>query len=210
MKRLHDQKQIEDWLKRSNISSYFSTPDLKFLVLQYQKGEFVTSANQKLDNILFVVDGVVRIYGLRENGTISPVNQLNAPIILGDMEFSQQQASSFFTEAVTEVTCIALPIQQYEEQLHSDILFLHALLRSYAAKMKQITLVEIPSETIEERVILYLKNFCPTHELIGIEAATLQLRCSRRQLQRVLQKLCAEGKVNKTGKGRYKLTHPHN
>ena len=40
---------------------------------------------------------------------------------------------------------------------------------------------------------------------MGMESATLQLRCSRRQLQRVLKKLCLQGKIEKVGKGRYRL-----
>lgn len=101
MKKINDSQQINDWLRQSNINSYFSTPNLKFVVVQYQKGEFLTYPNKKLDHILFVADGAIRIYGLRENGTVLPVNQQNAPIILGDMEFSQKEASLFFTEAVT-------------------------------------------------------------------------------------------------------------
>ena len=175
------------------------------MLYQYQKGEQITSPNKNLDSILFVVDGTIRIYGLRRDGAISPVNQQNAPIILGDMEFSTHEKSKFFAEAVTDVICVALPIKQHEKQLHCDILFLHTLLHSYAKKMQLFTMIDALAETIEERVLLYLKDFSPTHELIGIEAAILQLRCSRRQLQRVLQKLCAEGKVEKIGKGRYRL-----
>lgn len=207
MKRINDLKQVDVLLDKSGIRNYFSTQNLSFQVYQYQKGELLAAPNRQLKNILFVIDGAIRIYGLRENGTITPVNQKNAPIILGDMEFITQEAPPFFAEAMSDVTCIALPIRQYEEQLNIDILFLHTLLRSYAEKMKLLVLVDIPAETIEDRVLLYLKNFCPSYELIGIEAATLQLRCSRRQLQRVLQKLCAEGKVEKTGKGKYRLLY---
>ena len=49
-----------------------------------------------------------------------------------------------------------------------------------------------------------MKRNAPAFELNGIEAAVLQLRCSRRQLQRVLKKLCETGQVEKTGKGRYR------
>lgn len=83
--------------------------------------------------------------------------------------------------------------------------FLQMLLRSYGEKLRLFAFVDVPAETIEERVLLYLRHVCPSHELRGIEAAVLQLRCSRRQLQRVLAKLCASGEVEKLGKGRYRL-----
>ena len=51
-----------------------------------------------------------------------------------------------------------------------------------------------------------MANLSPEHELYRISEAIYALRCSRRQLQRVLRKLADEGKIMKTGKGRYKLS----
>ena len=60
--------------------------------------------------------------------------------------------------------------------------------------------MDVAAATIEERVVLYMQA-TPGRELWGIENAVLQLRCSRRQLQRVLKKLCASGRAEKTAKG---------
>lgn len=206
MRKLRDSKQIHDWIEKGNVRGYFSTPDLNFLVYQYEKGEKITSPDKRLEEILFITEGTIRIYGIRDDGTVTPVNQQNAPTILGDIEFVEPGTTPFFTEAVTGVTCIALPIKPYEQQLNADIRFLHILLHSYAQKLQIFAFVDAPAGTIKERVLLYLKNICPDHELRGIEAAVLQLRCSRRQLQRALQQLCAEGKIEKVGKGRYRLS----
>ena len=46
---------------------------------------------------------------------------------------------------------------------------------------------------------------CPEETLSGLERETFRLHCSARQLQRVLNQLAAEGRVEKTGKGRYRL-----
>ncbi len=208
MERTNDPRLVEYWLDKGKIRDHFSTKDLKFSVCQYKKGELITVPDKKLEDILFVVDGTVRIYAIREDGALSPVNQQNAPTILGDMEFSSQEDPPFFTEAVTDVVCAAVSTKQYGPQLHTDILFLHALLHSYAEKMKGAFSLDVLGQTIEERVLLYLETVCPARELVGIEGATLQLRCSRRQLQRVLSKLCADGKVVKNGKGRYQLVKP--
>ena len=64
--------------------------------------------------------------------------------------------------------------------------------------------MDVAAATIEERVVLYMQA-TPGRELWGIENAVLQLRCSRCQLQRVLKKLCASGRAEKTGKGYYRL-----
>ncbi|MCO8194153.1 MULTISPECIES: Crp/Fnr family transcriptional regulator [Anaerofustis] len=205
MKKINDLKQIEKILKKTNIKKYFSTENLKFVIYKYDKGEQITSPDKKLDDILFITDGIIRIYGLRDNGTISPVNQQKAPIIIGDIEFTNQGNPPFFTDAATDVTCLALSIKKYKKELENDIPFLHLLLRSYSEKLQFFAFVEAAAETVEQRVLLYLKNISPSNKLEGIDASALKLRCSRRQLQRVLTKLCQSGQIEKTGKGKYKL-----
>lgn len=205
MKTIRDKKLLAYWLEKSGTADCFSTPGLSFSLRRYEKGEPMTVPGKRPEELLFVVEGTVRIYGIRSNGSISPVNQQSAPLLLGDLEFSQGGEPPFFTDAVTPLTCLALPVRQYEKQLRQDVPFLQMLLRSYGEKLRLFAFVDVPAETIEERVLLYLRHVCPSHELRGIEAAVLQLRCSRRQLQRVLAKLCASGEVEKLGKGRYRL-----
>ena len=48
-------------------------------------------------------------------------------------------------------------------------------------------------------------NIIVIGSLKSIEEATNYLHCSRRQLQRILKKLCDEGKMIKEGKGKYKI-----
>lgn len=208
MEKLHNAKEVHALVEQAGIRQYFSTPDLQFFACRYKKGEMITAPDQKLGNILFVMEGTVRIFGIRPDGTSSPVNQQTPPVILGDIEFSEQGACPFFTQATTDVLCIGLPVQPYEKELHCDLRFLHVLLHSYAEKLQFFAFVDAPAETLEDRVLLYLKNFCPNHEFTGIEMTVSRLRCSRRQLQRVLQKLCAEGAIQKVGKGHYALAGP--
>lgn len=205
LKRINDTKKIEQWLAEGNILNYFDTPDLTFYAYSYEKGEYITSQNKRMDEMLFLIEGAVRVYGIRDDGSISPVNLLKSPTIIGDIEFSEQGVSPFFAEAATSVICLALSVKKYREQLDHDYRFLHMLLRFYADKLQLFSMVDSVVATIEERLLLYMRNECPFYELQGIEAATMQLRCSRRQLQRILKKLCMEKKIEKTGKGRYRL-----
>lgn len=64
--------------------------------------------------------------------------------------------------------------------------------------------MEFVYQSIEERFLYYLKYYC-YGSLKSIEEATNYLHCSRRQLQRILKKLCDEGKMIKEGKGKYKI-----
>ena len=133
------------------------------------------------------------------------MDRLNSPALLGDLEFVEEGRSTFYAEACGRVVCLALYLPPCRDALDRDLRFLHTLLRSYAGKIKLFSEMDITAATIEERVLMYMATACPGRELRGVEAAALQLRCSRRQLQRVLKKLCAEGRAEKTGKGRYHL-----
>lgn len=205
MRRIRDEKQMEYWLEKGHIRENFDTVDLPFSVCRFEKGEYLTRQGSALAEFLFLIEGEVQIYGIREDGSVTPVNRHEAPVLLGDAEFVMGGASSLFTEARTTVICAALPMEPYREQLDRDVKFLHLLLRSYAGKFHTMATLEASAKTIEERVLLYMRHVCANGEISGIETALLQLRCSRRQLQRVLKKLCEENTVEKVGKGKYRL-----
>lgn len=205
MKRTTKPEIVSRWLEKSNVRDCFSTPGLEFSVCEYDKGECITTPGKDMDEVLFVVKGTINVYGLGDEGALLPVNRQSAPTLLGDMEFTLHTGSPFFTEADSRVVCLSLPVKKYARRLNSDLKFLHTLLRSYREKLRLFALVDTPARKTEQRVLLYLEKISPAHNLEGINGAVLQLRCSRRQLQRVLSKLCAEGKVIKTGKGRYRL-----
>ena len=135
----------------------------------------------------------------------TPVNQIVSPTILGDLEFPNQEAAPFFTETKTPAVCLSLSTKAYRNQLDCDLRFLHVLVQSCTDKLKFFSLKDTVAATLEERVLLYLKNVCPRCEMDGVETAVFQLRCSRRQLQRVLKKLCEKGQLRRVGKGRYRL-----
>ena len=61
------------------------------------------------------------------------------------------------------------------------------------------------AQTLEEKVLFFLQKVQTSHEISSVNNALQPLHCSRRQLQRVLKKLCDEGRLVKTGRGRYRL-----
>lgn len=205
LRRIRDERQAEYWLQKGRIRENFDTKNLPFSVCRFEKGEYLTTQGGRLSELLFLIEGEVQIYGIREDGSVTPVNRHEAPVLLGDAEFVMGGASSLFTEARTTVVCAALPMEPYRAELDKDVKFLHLLLRSYAGKFHTMATLEASAKTIEERVLIYMQHVCPNGKINGIETALLQLRCSRRQLQRVLKKLCEEGAVEKIGKGKYRL-----
>lgn len=205
MKQIYNTEQIRNWIDEYHILDNFDTPNLVFQAFKFEKGEYITKQNSRLNRLYFLIEGTIQIYGVRKDGSISPVNQISGLTVIGDLEYYGQGICPFFTEAKTGYIFISLSTKSYRVLLDTDVKFLHMLLRSYADKMRNFLEMDSFASSLEERVLLYIRNFCPSYELIGIEKSVLQLRCSRRQLQRVLKKLCGENRLMKTGKGKYRL-----
>lgn len=205
MERIYDPVAVAAWLERSKLERCFDTRGLDFHLCRFHKGEKLTGPDAPLGALLFVVQGTVLVYGVRSDGRMVPVNQQHSPVVLGDLEFVIGGKTPFFVEARTAVTCLCLPIAPHRERLAGDVRFLQLLLRAYADKLQFFAFVDAAAATLEERLLLYLGSGAGGGALCGIEAATLRLHCSRRQLQRVVKKLCAEGRLQKTGRGCYRL-----
>ena len=206
MKELNEPDQIELYIRKSGIKEKLSTEGIIFKVFRYEKGELLASPVEPLDHILFPVEGKAVIYGIRNDGTSFPISEIRKGDIIGDVEFTGSDEPVLFVEASKPVVCLAIDIKAYRKILMNDVTFLQTILASFAGKFRKIITIDAMSGNIEERVLNYMENLSPEHELYRIGEVIYTLRCSRRQLQRVLRKLADEGKIMKTGKGRYKLS----
>lgn len=191
--------------KKIQPDQYFDTENIEYEAFSFEKGELIAAPDRPTKWIHFITEGSVRIYGIRDDGMLIPIGITHFPGIIGDVELSTRGSSFFYAEAETKVITLSVPVIRYRDELNRDVKFLHALLNSYAEKIKMYSTLDLPAQKLEERVILYLRIPGTPNEIHGTEKAALSLHCSRRQLQRVLKKLCGEGKLVKTGRGEYKL-----
>ena len=203
MKKIYDQKLINKVKERYKIEDYFSNA-YEFIMIEYEQGETMINPLEKTSYIQFVVEGTLLISFIDLEGKQTIVSQSEELCILGDMEFVDDLNPMFFAEAKTKVKTIALSLKKYKECLNQDLQFLHTLLNSIASKLKQSSTNQFVYQSVEERFLYYMHYYCHG-TLKSIEEATSYLHCSRRQLQRVLKKLCDEEKIIKEGKGKYKI-----
>lgn len=205
METLMKPRVLQKYLKKYKIPDMFDTTDIEYYLLHFNKGEQIISPLKKLNQILFHVEGTAHIYGIRMDGSYSPVTVQTPLTIYGDMEFATGQISTFFVEAQNDVLCIAISLLQYEEVLRNDVRFLNGLLKSVADKLSNASSIETASTSLEERLLFLMENFCEDGCIHSVNDTIMHLRCSRRQLQRVLSKLCEDGRIEKVGKGHYRL-----
>lgn len=205
MKQVHDEKMLKQYINRYHINEIFDTQNLTFRLYQYERGEILNYSRDSSNYIQFLVSGAVQIYSVRGDGSRYPLCLLNDFTLLGDMEFCGETSLPFLVEATRKVMCIELPLYDFRNALLNDNTFLRFLLRSVGHKMALFAQSEAAFTSLEEKLLHFLKYDCPNHQFQGVEATAVQLRCSRRQLQRLLKSLSDRQMIEKIGKGTYRL-----
>lgn len=206
MKKIHDPQKTAAWLEKSCHREALEGLEEKLFLLQYEKGELVTSPFGEENYFQVVARGSLNIYFIRDDGERYSLSRGNRDYILGDMELFDSRPGSIYSEAAQPLLCLALSLEQNREALVNNPLFLRLICQSLTAKMKAITALNAAPSSLGERVLSYMRYKCEGGALKGLEKEAFHLHCSARQLQRILNRFVQEGKAVKTGKGSYRLT----
>lgn len=204
MKKIYDAKRVQSYLEMYNIQNYFDF-SYPFFVMEYDKDEMIIHPLKETQTLQFVVQGEVSIYSIDSKGKQVFVSQTNHLIVLGDVEYIRKEKPIYFTQANTKVVVLAVSIQENRCKLDQDIKFLHFLMNSIVNKLEQSASNDIVNQTVEDKVLNYMKYSCKDHVLMNVSTACKNIHCSRRQLQRVLKQLCEKEIVVKRNKGEYVL-----
>ena len=203
MKEIVDRDRLEHFFGEQQAHFRQRPPVLK--LVEFEKGEIFNDPLQPLSRFYIIVRGSVSIYNLTEDGSIRYISKAASGTLLGDMEFSGAGNQSFYIEAAETVVCLAIPFRENQSVLENDPVFLRFVLGQLAAKLSLSTVMTAAAQTLEEKVLFYLRKIQADHEISSVNEALQPLHCSRRQLQRVLKKLCDEDLLIKTGRGCYRL-----
>lgn len=208
MRRITDQDQIDSLINSSMINTYFDPEHLKALHFEgktFEDGELIQSPLKPLEGFLFIMEGSARIYGIREDGTAVSISVAGRGRVLGDMEYTAAGigSSNLYTEAVGHTVCLYLPFTDCSRILSQDITFLNILLQNLAGKLRLFMFTRAESLSLEERTMQLIER--ESGSIRGVTAAAGVLGCSRRHLQRILAKLCEEGKIRRSGRGWYRV-----
>lgn len=206
MERINNPKRLRALLEQSGVEQYFETPGLDFEGFRYRKGEQMSSPEEEYNYLQMIVNGNVSVYYIREDGSSYSLGDNEGRFLLGDTQFfSKGEGMPCFTEALTDVECLALPLSRCREILKSDRRFLYLIGSVLAEKLQNFSVNVAESQTLEERVVNHLRYYCPGGEMNGLERTAFRLHCSSRQLQRVLNRLEEKQIVERCGKGKYRL-----
>lgn len=210
MRQLHDDELLQQLLTKHGILNLFETTELPFRLYQYDKGEIIRCVRDSAFFLQFFVQGSIQIYSIRSDGSQYPICVLHDFTVLGDMEFCGADSRATILVEVCEPTlCVELPLHGYQEKLENDNTFLRFLLHAVVRKLSLVSQSEAAFSNLEEKLLHYLTYECENHQFQGVERTAFHLRCSRRQLQRLLKSLTEQGIIEKLGKGNYRLRQSH-
>lgn len=202
MKTIHDQKIIQKYISQYHIKQYFEKDYDTFSLKKYKKGELILQPMMPVRQFHFIVEGSIHIYAIHQDGSMYTLTIDDHLIILGDLEYINHTPSQYFVEARSPVTALCL---EMDEKYKKDCLFLQCLLTSLSTKLIQASHFQADYGTLEEKVMAYMKYYCHQQTLTHIEKTAMNLHCSKRQLLRILARMCQEGKIIKLKKGTYQL-----
>lgn len=203
MKEIRDTKRLELYYKEQQL--HFQQKPTLLKLIQFEKGELLNGPIHPLKGFYIVVEGSVSIYYITEEGSIRHIFKAGVGILLGDMEFSGIERDMYYVEATETVICLAIPFQENRNMLENDPIFLRFVLVQLAEKLSLSSRIDVVTQTLEEKLIFYLSNVEPNHEIVSVSQTLQVLHCSRRQLQRVLKRLCDDNILIKKGRGCYVL-----
>lgn len=205
MKKIESLERIETYLEQYSVRSLFQCPDsIGFELYEFSKGEIINNLLDPIGHLLFTVEGRIRIYNIRNNGTPALLAEGGGFTVLGDVEFARKEVSSYIVEAAGKVTCLSVDVEKHRAILERDPVFLSFLLNSVSEKLTMTTAYILEPEDLRDRTIYYLEH-ADNRTLHGVASAASYLNCSKRQLLRILNSLQAENRVVKTGRGTYRL-----
>ncbi len=203
MKEIADRDRLEYFFGEQQAHFRQRPPVLK--LVEFEKGEILNGPLRPLSRFYIIVKGSVSIYNLTEDGSIRHIAKAARGTLLGDVEFSGEGNQSFYIEAAETVLCLAMPFRENQAILENDPVFLRFVLGQLAGKLSLSAVITASAQTLEEKVLFFLRKVQADHKISSVNHALPLLHCSRRQLQRVLKKLCDEDLIVKTGRGCYRL-----
>lgn len=205
MRKNYDENNVIDLIKKNNINQYFGNLDLPFYIIEYEKGEFLQQPSDKNNLFQIGISGEIDIYHISSDGQKYFLSHNKNSFKLGCIEFSKDNEFNVYAEALTNVTVIALSLDDCRNLLSKDNKFLNMVAYEMAQIITIIMNYKVATSSLSERVVNYMKYYCPDSILKGVEKTAFKLHCSDRQLQRILNDLESKNIIQKCGKGTYRL-----
>ncbi len=216
MKKIKNEELLKKYIKRYKINEFFSNDMTPYMeLIMFNRNEHICRRGEKIEYLFFLVEGKTKIYRDLNNGK-SLLICFNSPlVIMGDVEFLEQDITDSNVQTIIESYCIAINFNYIRKFALEDCEFLKLICKGLGNKLirstnnSSINLLYPLENRLASYILAFLDweessdcgraifegNLTQTAELLGV---------SYRHLHRILNKFCEE-KILVKNQGYYEI-----
>lgn len=213
MKVIHDPERLQSLIQQFEIEQMFSlSNEVPFELRSYEEEEIVLQEGDKMNVLLFLVEGRVKVTSSVQTGKVLLLRFCEPFSILGDIELIQKVLVQSQVEATQRTLCIALPFQYIYDHAIQEPNFLMSLLTHVTYKLQTCTTASRVNllASVENRFASYLLSTMNVQHEFGKEIRTTNTQeiadmigTTSRHLNRVIFKLSESGVIRREGETLY-------
>lgn len=173
--------------------------------LCWKAGETILREGMAIEELSIVMKGRAKVCAAAQNGKNLVLCYYVFEGIIGDIELmTGAQTAASTIVAITDFECVAIPYRQNAEALKGNVAFMNHLGRALAKKLllSSGNYVAAALHTCEERLCAYLLE--TSHDGLFSDVLTdtaCSVGMSYRHMFRLLERLCADGLLEKRACG---------
>lgn len=175
----------------------------KMDLFYFKKGDVLINEGECSDYLFFLVSGKMKVFSHSSSGKIMFVSHFKSLQVLGETCSLWKKPPTATVQATTNGYCIGISLRRYRELLLNDIKFLRYTCMNLGERLSYMnsnTCITM-FDSLESRLASFiLKNSKDNVFHYNLTECAELLCTSYRHLLRVLNTLCSNGKLNKTGK----------
>ncbi len=181
---------------------------IKKKLVKYRKGEIIALYGENSDKLFFLLKGTIRFTSITDDYEEYFFFDATNEGLFGEVEYILNIPSITQSEVIDDCYCIIIPISENRYLLDCDLKFQKFVSQVLAKKYNDMRFIAMNTEThsLDVRLIKYLLSDNSVEIIDNITGMSKTLKCSYRQLLRVLKEFCSKGWIKHLSqKGKYKI-----
>lgn len=204
MEKVENNSLFNKYVRETKILELFSNNmSDKMDLFYFKKGDVLITEGECSDFLFFLVSGKTKVFSHSSSGKVMFVSHFKSLQILGETCSLWRKAPTASVQATTNGYCIGISLIKHRETLLNDVKFLRYTCMNLGERLSYmnsntcVTMFDSLESRLASFILKNSKNDIFHYNLT--ECAEL-LCTSYRHLLRVLNTLCNNSKLNKTGK----------
>ncbi|MFC6253577.1 transcriptional regulator YeiL [Secundilactobacillus hailunensis] len=159
MKKILNDHLKQQLINTNHFNDLFSTDmSAKTQLLSVPAGGYIIENTKRPAYLFYLVRGKAKLYDAQSNGKTVLIDFFTPPCFMGEMELLDPDSDPFSMQAIEDCLLLALPINQYQNQLLSDTIFLRhiCLYLAYKEARDVRTASKNQSFTLNQRLAAFI------------------------------------------------------